>query len=113
MFEVKLDCLENKGEVATGDAHCCTSCQAVFSSISKLTLKNEKQIWQCEFCNTENEVNIDDEEIPKTQEVTYLVEAAKIVAEKVEESAEVPKDKPTYGNDASVIFCIDQSSSMN
>ena len=36
VFEVKLDCLENKGEVATGDAHICSSCGAVFSNVSKL-----------------------------------------------------------------------------
>ena len=66
MFEVKLDCLENKGEVATGDAHICNSCGAVFSNVSKLSKDGNKQIWHCEFCNTRNEVNIDDEEIPKS-----------------------------------------------
>ena len=76
VFEVKLDCLENKGEVATGDAQICTSCSGVFSSISKLTTEGQTQIWICEFCNHKNEVNIDDEEIPKSSQVTYLIEAA-------------------------------------
>ena len=76
VFEVKLDCLENKGEVATGDAHICSACGAVFSNVSKLTKDGEKQIWNCEFCNAKNEVNIDDEEIPKSAQVTYLLEAA-------------------------------------
>mmetsp|Transcript_19081 Transcript_19081/g.25833 ORF Transcript_19081/g.25833 Transcript_19081/m.25833 type:complete len:194 (+) Transcript_19081:82-663(+) len=31
VFEVKLDCLANKGQVATGDAELCTKCQAVFN----------------------------------------------------------------------------------
>lgn len=34
------------------------------------------KIWKCEFCNSENEIFIDDEEIPKKSEVNYLVEAA-------------------------------------
>jgi len=33
-------------------------------------------IWTCEFCNGRNEVQLDDEEIPKSEEVTYLIEAA-------------------------------------
>jgi len=36
----------------------------------------ESKIWTCEFCNKENEIFIDDEEIPKVNEVNYLVEAA-------------------------------------
>ena len=76
VFEVKLDCLENKGEVATGDAHICSACSAVFSNVSKITKDGETQIWNCEFCNMKNEVNIDEEEIPKSAQVTYLIEAA-------------------------------------
>ena len=34
------------------------------------------QMWECEFCNYRNEVMLDDEEIPKSLEVTYLLEAA-------------------------------------
>ena len=41
VFEVKLDCLENKGEVATGDAVICQTCSGVFSKFSKLTLEAE------------------------------------------------------------------------
>ena len=101
VFEVKLDCLENKGEIATGDAEICTKCFGVFSKLSKLTDEAEQQIWICEYCNTKNEVMIDDEEVPKTQEVTYLIEAAAQV-----------QDKKLGGQDISVIFCLDVSGSM-
>ena len=78
VFQVALDCLENKGEIATGDATICTTCAGVFSMFSKLTQEMDgQQIWDCEFCNTRNEVMIDEEEeMPKEGEVTYMIEAA-------------------------------------
>ena len=44
---------------------------------------------------------IDDEEIPKTNEVTYLIEAAAQI-----------QDKKLAGQDISVVFCLDVSGSM-
>ena len=40
VFEVTLDCLENKGEVATGDAEICPTCSGVFNKFSKLTTED-------------------------------------------------------------------------
>ena len=37
VFEVALDCLANKGQLATGDAEICPKCQAVFNSTSTIT----------------------------------------------------------------------------
>ena len=42
VFEVKLDCLENKGEVATGDAQLCKTCSGVFSKLSKLATETDQ-----------------------------------------------------------------------
>jgi len=39
-------------------------------------------LWSCEFCNHENEIFVDEEEIPKVNEVNYLVEAAAQVQDK-------------------------------
>jgi hypothetical protein len=39
-------------------------------------------LWSCEFCNHENEIFVDEEEIPKVNEVKYLVEAAAQVQDK-------------------------------
>ena len=36
VFEVALDCLAEKGQLATGDAELCTRCQAVFNQMSVL-----------------------------------------------------------------------------
>lgn len=58
-------------------------------------------MWQCEFCCHKNPVNLDEEEIPKADEVNYLKEAAAQVVE-----------KKLAGQDISVIFCLDVSGSM-
>jgi len=50
----------------------------------------------------ENEVLIDEEEIPTTTQVTYLLEAA----------AQVQDRDKMSGQDISVIFCLDVSGSM-
>ena len=76
VFEVALNCLTNQAQLATGDAEICAHCQAVFNKSSVLTEKDGKQIWKCEFCYHENEVMIDEEEIPSAFEMTYLLEAA-------------------------------------
>jgi len=47
-----------------------------------LASENGNQIWKCEFCNHANEVLLDAEEIPKTEAVNYLVEAAAQVEDK-------------------------------
>ena len=39
-------------------------------------------MWICEFCGERNEVNIDDEEIPKTEAINYILEAAPIEEKK-------------------------------
>jgi hypothetical protein len=62
---------------------------------------NNLQVWTCEFCNTPNEIMLDEEELPKSATVNYLVEAAAQV-----------EDKKMGGQDISVIFCLDISGSM-
>ena len=37
--QVSLKCLENKGEMATGDPFICTKCQGVYNQASKLNLE--------------------------------------------------------------------------
>ena len=82
VFEIKMDCLENKVAIATGDAELCKNCGGVFSKYSNLSMEKDEQIWICEYCNFKNEVMIDDEEIPKENEITYMIEAAAQVLNK-------------------------------
>ena len=48
----------------------------MFNSFSKLETKEEQQVWTCEFCNSANEVMLDDAEIPKGNSMTYMLQAA-------------------------------------
>lgn len=98
VFELAMDCLKDeKVEIATGDAEFCTECKAVFNYKSKI----DKDCWKCEFCNNNNKVDLEEEERPKTDAVSYLLEA----------SAQV-ENKKMAGQDISVIFCLDVSGSM-
>ena len=42
VFEVKLACLKENVELATGDAEFCKTCKAVFNSFSKISNKEGK-----------------------------------------------------------------------
>ena len=76
VFKVKLDVLQDRGQLATGDACFCQKCKGVFNLKSTLVNEGGKQIWICEFCNERNEVQIEPEEVPASAELTYLLEAA-------------------------------------
>jgi len=56
----------------------CTSCDAIFNLHSKIEENKQEgqQIWTCEFCNNKNKVSLEPEEIPKTEAVNYIIEAA-------------------------------------
>lgn len=64
--------------------------------------EGEGQIWTCEFCNTKNPISVEPEEVPKTKEVNYIVEAA----------AQVHDKKLMGKQEISVVFAIDISGSM-
>ena len=68
-------------------------------------------MWKCEFCNQNNEVHIEDEEFPQSNEVTYLLEAAAQI-QQAEEEQKAAAEIETPSDNISVIFCIDVSSSM-
>ena len=76
IFKVSLSCLENRGELATGDAEFCTNCGAAFNSTSSLIEQGEQQLYYCAFCHHSNKVMIEPEEIPPSSDATYLLEAA-------------------------------------
>ena len=64
--------------MTAGDPEICKCCQAVLNKNSKLTLvegQDDTYNWICEFCNTNNEVCLDEDEIPKASAVNYLVES--------------------------------------
>lgn len=86
----------------TGDPVYCQNCKAIMSHISKITKRSEQQVWDCEFCNTSNEINVMDEEIPKEADVTFMLEPA----------LSTTASGPSGTDESLVIFCIDISGSM-
>ena len=106
-----LSCLKDDSELATGDPLYCTSCKAVFNKHSKVeeSKHDEDQIWICEFCNHNNKVRLDTEEIPKSEAVNYIIEAASVM--QVDEESKTDNITDSSVN-TSVLFCIDISGSM-
>ncbi|CAG9322630.1 unnamed protein product [Blepharisma stoltei] len=102
--EICMDELAKQNAFATGDPVFCEGCHAVFNFFSKLTPipDKEEQKWTCEFCNFDNIVHLEPEEIPTQSKLNYLVESSQQVAAQLQG----PDDNST------IIFCIDISGSM-
>jgi len=109
VYQISLSCLKEESELATGDPVVCSFCQAIFNRWSKIEEtkaeegEDPQQVWTCEFCNQKNNVNLEEEEKPKTDKVNYIVEAAAQIHD---------KKNPGMKQDVSVVFCIDISGSM-
>lgn len=104
VVSIDLGSLKHAEVMATGDPIFCSVCKAVFSMFSRITeVENDSQLWTCEFCESENLVNIDVEEIPRTQIVDYMLMSSSQIRE---ERKDIDKSAIT------VIFCIDISGSM-
>ncbi|KAL5010727.1 hypothetical protein ScPMuIL_013032 [Solemya velum] len=102
VVSIKLDKLISPSNMHTGDPVYCTSCQSILSNISKLAPEANNKIWECEFCSVKNCFDIDPEEVPKVDDVTYMLEPALSTTA-----------SGAFGMDESlVIFCIDISGSM-
>ena len=99
IVSVKFNQLVETSLAHAGDPVKCDNCEAILSKISVVgnTLALDgKRIWICEFCNFENKIFIEDNEIPREDEVTYIIEPA------VDKKEEITDSK--Y-----LIYCIDIS----
>jgi hypothetical protein len=103
VLSLNLSVLKDQTQIATGDPVPCAQCKAIFNMHSKLEKDSttQKQRWGCEFCGHSNEVMIEEEELPKSDELTYVLE-----------SAQQAMIKKGGGEDVSLVFCIDVSGSM-
>lgn len=91
-------------ECVTGEPVQCNNCKAVLTSISKLTRRDgNRQLWICEYCNFENKLSIEQDEIPKGDDFTFVVDPP--------EQDQHTKEFNTVVM-TNVIFCIDISGSM-
>eukprot|EP00002_Diphylleia_rotans_P033061 TRINITY_DN69_c0_g1_i12.p1 TRINITY_DN69_c0_g1~~TRINITY_DN69_c0_g1_i12.p1 ORF type:complete len:615 (+),score=159.53 TRINITY_DN69_c0_g1_i12:58-1902(+) len=103
VFLVKLGTLGDDVAFATGDASVCQKCSAVMSVHSKcpVTPNEESQsrrVWNCEFCLHENELFIDEEEIPKEESLDYIIQP--------------PPMQGASELSSNIVFCADISGSM-
>ncbi|XP_063403864.1 uncharacterized protein LOC134687468 isoform X2 [Mytilus trossulus] len=91
------------GHMFTGDPVYCKDCKAILSHVSKVTKAEQQQVWTCEFCGALNEIHVMEEEIPKEEDVTFMLEPA----------LSTKTAGPSGTDESLVIFCIDISSSMS
>ena len=102
IIEVSLSCLKQGSNLATGDPIFCQDCKSLLSSFSHLIRTDQKMIWECEFCGFKNVLTIEDEELPTSPELTYILESAAQVSNSTNKTSE----------SSTIIFCIDISGSM-
>jgi len=124
VMKLNMAKLAEEVELLTGDPVFCGNCGVILSSISKLTKipretksspalltaprvhkkledlpridpQDATAMWQCEFCDQQNLVELSSEEIPTSKTVEYVLQDA------------VSSDDAT-----NMIFCIDISGSM-
>lgn len=87
-----------------GDAVYCSECGAIASHLSKIQTEESKDSkWQCEFCPNLNTVDIEQNDLPKQEDATYLVSPAPVVH----------GSDMTGVDDSIVFFLIDVSGSMS
>lgn len=97
-MSVKLGTLVQDSQVHSGECTQCKGCEAALSHYSRLCGPESARVWKCEFCGVENAVDLDDEELPTSETVDYILKPAPAVVSSDAES--------------NVIFCVDTSGSM-
>ncbi|CAF3395009.1 unnamed protein product [Rotaria sp. Silwood1] len=104
VLSVKFDRLLQPGEMHAGDPVYCVDCGAIASHLSKIqNEESQESKWQCEFCPKLNTVDIEQTDLPKKEDATYLISPAPVVH----------GSDMTGVDDSIVIFLIDISGSMS
>ncbi|XP_059169853.1 circularly permutated Ras protein 1-like [Physella acuta] len=100
VVSVNFSALLAPGNMHAGEPVLCGKCSAILSHISKVNPQTKE--WQCEFCDEVMVIDVELEEIPTAEDVTYLMEPAMTTTAST-----------MSGLDQSlVIFCVDTSGSM-
>jgi len=102
VISINFGTLIQEAILCTGDAKFCLSCKAAFNTFSEIksNTKGEEieNSWICEFCGTDNSIEIDPDEVPKGEIVDYILSPPSI-------------DQAT-ASENTIVFCIDISGSM-
>ena len=106
ILTINFEFLKEKVEYATGDPISCKNCEAIFNkfSIFKSIINSNETIWICEFCNFNNNIMIENEEIPLSDCVDYFVQSRNQLNNSLKNIS--------YNSDQSIIYCFDISGSM-
>ncbi|XP_067676660.1 circularly permutated Ras protein 1-like [Haliotis asinina] len=102
VVSIRLNELVAPSNMHAGDPVYCTQCKAILSKLAQIVSDSTDKVWQCNFCSERNLVDVEEEEIPQMDDVTFLIEPA-------------PATQATglSGREESlVIFCVDVSGSM-
>lgn len=102
VISINFSNLVTPGHMFTGDPVYCADCKSLLSNISKINKDEDQQVWRCEFCYKENTIDIMEEEIPKEEDVTFMLEPA----------LSTSSAGPSGTDESLVIFCVDVSGSM-
>lgn len=102
VVSIKFDKLIAPSSMHAGDPQVCESCSAILSKISKITTEGEEKFWDCEFCDHRNSIDLEEEEIPTEEDVTFMLEPA----------LSTTASGPSGMDEALVVFCVDISGSM-
>ncbi|CAF2515663.1 unnamed protein product [Rotaria sp. Silwood2] len=114
VLSVKFNRLLQPGEMHAGDPVHCKDCGAIASHLSKIQVEtheptsddrsNESESkWHCEFCSSTNIVDIEQTDLPKKEDATYLLSPAPVVH----------GSDMTGVDNSIVLFLIDISGSMS
>ncbi|UJR20810.1 hypothetical protein I4U23_023922 [Adineta vaga] len=104
VLNVKFNQLLQPGEMHAGDPVYCEECRAIGSHLSQIqTEENQEAKWKCEFCSKSNTVDIEQTDLPKKEDATYLISPAPVVH----------GSDMTGVDDSIVIFVVDISGSMS
>ncbi|KAJ8311068.1 hypothetical protein KUTeg_011383 [Tegillarca granosa] len=76
IVSIKFNTLVMPSNMHTGDAVYCTSCRSILSHISEIKTEDDSKVWTCEFCGERNVIDVEDEEVPKVDDVTFMLEPA-------------------------------------
>ncbi|KAL4481825.1 hypothetical protein ABPG74_007914 [Tetrahymena malaccensis] len=106
----------------------CISCQAALNHLSMIKQRDGQTVWQCEFCDYVNPLNVPNSNnlIPKEKDIFYMLEKSKEVNKAKQEAEEykqakhqeysmnIEDDQDVDLNDQrTIIFCLDNSGSMS
>lgn len=131
VISVNLGTLGGDVSIATGDPVFCSHCQACLSTESLKFLKAKgsegkqpeegegnnsntddlvideegEYIWTCEFCGTENEIQMEEEEKPSSKSTDYILEAPPVPELEAQNSS-------GDSGDFDIVFVLDVSGSM-